>query len=443
MVAALDDRDEADWLIDEIRARRTRDGLRLSDFAVLYRTNAQSRALEDALRRHAMPYRLVGAVRFYDRREIRDLVAYLKLVANPSDDEGYRRAISVPKRGIGDASVEMLAAAARSAGVGMLEASIRGDLTATLRPAARAALLTFAELIARLQQKAVTSGVDELLRDIIEAIRYGEYLQTEGPESARERIENVSALIDAAAETVVEEGGEVGLRPLDHFLQRAMLVAGVDALAADAEAITLMTLHNAKGLEFPVVFITGLEDGLFPLSQSFDEPDKLEEERRLFYVGITRAEKKLYLSHAESRRRNGELIQSIPSRFLREIPRELLDEKQTMRLKSSGRSARRDSYEWGATSSGYRTSSRKQYDVPNYAKPSWRPVARASDEDVSQDEPLYVEGERVRHVKFGSGTITEISGSGRDVKIAIDFDDETVGRTIIKPAYTKLERGVD
>ncbi|MBA2686685.1 MAG: UvrD-helicase domain-containing protein [Gemmatimonadaceae bacterium] len=448
MIATLDDRDEADWLIDEVKARRTRDGLPLNDFAVLYRTNAQSRSIEDALRRQGMPYRLIGAVRFYDRREIRDLMSYLKLVANPADDEAFRRAIGVPKRGIGDTSVDALSGIARGAGVSMFEASLREDLIASMRPAARAGFATFGEMVARSQERALLNSVDELLRDIIESIRYGDYLRSEGAETSRERIENVSALIDAAAETVVDDGGEVGLRPLDHFLQKAMLVAAVDGMSGDSDAITLMTLHNAKGLEFPVVFITGLEDGLFPLSQSFDQPEKLEEERRLFYVGITRAEKKLYMSHAESRRRNGELMISIPSRFLKEIPAELLEEKQTMRLRTSGRNAHRDTFDWGASSgatSGYRTSSRKQYEVPAYKMAQgWRQLpARDPDIDASQDEPLFVIGERVKHPKFGSGKIAHLTGTGHDIKVIIDFDDENYGRMTIKPSHTKLEKGID
>src|SRR5258705_715070 len=202
----------------------------------------------------------------------------------------------------------------------------------SLRPAARKALAEFTRLIADLRERAKDTSVDVLIQELIGEIRYVEYLQAEGPESARDRMENLMALVNGAAETVIDDGGEVGLTPLDHFLQRAMLVAGADALDPSADAVTLMTLHNAKGLEYPVVFLTGLEDGLFPLSQSFDDPPKLEEERRLFYVGITRAEEKLYLSFTEMRRRNGELLPSIKSRFLREIAGTALQEKQTLRV---------------------------------------------------------------------------------------------------------------
>ncbi|MFL5529933.1 MAG: ATP-dependent helicase, partial [Gemmatimonadaceae bacterium] len=268
LVAALDERDEADFILEEIKARQNREGRALSEFAVLYRTNAQSRPLEDALRREVIPYRLVGSVRFYDRREIRDLMAYLKLIANPSDEEAFRRAIAVPKRGIGDASVDVLALRARQDRVSLSEVATREDLQESLRPAARKALADFTRVIAGFRERAKETSVDVLIQELVAEIRYVDYLQAEGPESARDRIENVGALISGAAETVIDDGGEVGLTPLDHFLQRAMLVAGADALDPSADAVTLMTLHNAKGLEYPVVFLTGLEDGLFPLSQS-------------------------------------------------------------------------------------------------------------------------------------------------------------------------------
>jgi DNA helicase-2/ATP-dependent DNA helicase PcrA len=431
LVAALDERDEADFILEEIKARQNRENRGLNEFAVLYRTNAQSRALEDALRRDAIPYRLVGSVRFYDRREIRDLMAYLKLIANPSDEEAFRRAITVPKRGIGESSVDTLSALARKAGVPLSEVAAREDLQESLRPAARKALAEFTRMINGLRERAKDTSVDVLIQELIGEIRYVEYLQAEGPESARDRIDNLSALVDGAAETVIDDGGEVGLTPLDHFLQRAMLVAGADALDPSADAVTLMTLHNAKGLEYPVVFLTGLEDGLFPLSQSFDDPPKLEEERRLFYVGITRAEEKLYLSHTEMRRRNGELLPSIKSRFLREIAGANLDERKTLRVSTMGRGAAgRDIGFSGAYAS------RRTHEVP-----SWRRATPIAEAEVSQDEPRYVKGERVKHRLFGDGSIAELSGVGREVKAVIDFDDETVGRKTIKLAYTTLERG--
>lgn len=434
VVGALDDRDEADFIVEEIAARRGTPGgrapgrslgggLTLRDVAVLYRTNAQSRVLEEALRRRGFAYRLVGAVRFYDRREIRDLMGYLKLIANPNDDEAFRRAIAVPKRGIGDTSVETLAAAARAERLPLLAAAARPDLVAALRPAARAALADFAALIGRLRDAAREAAVDELLRDLIEAIHYGDHLRVEP--DGQDRLDNVRELVAGAAEVVADEGGEVGLTPLDHFLQRATLVSGIDALDRDADAVTMMTMHNAKGLEFPVVFIAGLEDGLFPLSRAFDDPAMLEEERRLFYVGITRAEQKLYLTHARSRRRNGELMASIPSSFLAVVPPGMLEERSTLKLRATGRGA-----------------------MPHQSAAVRRPGARVSfsadiDVEVSQDAPRFVKGERVRHSRFGSGVIVELSGAGRDTKVTIDFDDESVGRKRLVVAYAGLERGWD
>ena len=425
VVAALDERDEADVVIDDIQARRfagkTR---RLRDFAVLYRTNAQSRALEEALRRHAVPYRLIGATRFYDRREIRDLMSYLKLIANPRDDEAFRRAITVPRRGVGETTVETLGALATEQGIPLLLASTRGDLVNGMRQAARTALAEFSAVIERLRTRAIDASVDELLRDLITAIRYDEHLKAEGPD-ALDRLDNVRELVAGAAESVQDDGGEVGLTPLDHFLQRATLVAAVDVLDPHAEAVTLMTLHNAKGVEFPVVYLTGLEEGLFPLSRARDDEAMLEEERRLFYVGITRAEDVLTLTYAHMRRRNGEFLPSMASSFLKDLPRALYEERSSSRLRASGRG-------YGGTS----PSSRR----PGFAveRPS---AASFVPEEESQDAPRFVKGERVKHAKFGIGTIAELTGAGKETKVTVDFDDETIGRKRLVVAYAGLERG--
>ena len=453
---ALDERDEAEWIVEELANRRSSMNLELRDFAVLYRTNAQSRALEEALRRQAIPYRLVGAVRFYDRREIRDLMSYLKLVANPDDDEAFRRAVAVPKRGLGETTLEMLSDAARRERISMFAAVSRGGLLDGVRPTARLALAQFVALIERLRAQATEAAVDELLRDIVDAVKYLDYLKAEGPESA-DRLENVKELITGAAELVADELGEVGLRPLDHFLQRATLIADVDALDAKADAVTLMTLHNAKGLEFPVVFVSGLEDGLFPLARAYDDLSQLEEERRLFYVGITRAERKLYLTHAEERRRNGELLASRASSFLVEIPEALLDKRNTIKVRSSGRAIMRgdSSLGWGAGRRGGRDANRyassdsfEDVAFPRSAasRRPGTPVTReaffSDDENVSQDAPVIEVGARVRHRKFGAGTIAELAGSGRELKAKVDFDDESIGRKTLVVAQANLEREI-
>jgi DNA helicase-2/ATP-dependent DNA helicase PcrA len=340
----------------------------------------------------------------------------------------------------------------------MFEGSQRAEIVAALRPAARVALAEFVRLIAGLRERAQEAAVDELLRELVDAIRYGDYLRAEGPESA-ERLDNVRELITGAAELVADELGEVGLRPLDHFLQRASLVADSDALAADAEAVTLMTLHNAKGLEFPVVFITGLEDGLFPLAKAYEDPPLLEEERRLFYVGITRAERKLYLTHAEERRRNGELMGARPSGFLDGIPTAMLESRSTIKVRSSGRAFMRAGADHQVYGRGYGRSggvsprgviSSWDDDLPPRESAASRrpgvPVTvgggRArSVEDESQDAAVFAIGARVRHRKFGTGTIAELSGGGRDAKVKIDFDDEAIGRKTLVIAQANLERG--
>jgi DNA helicase-2/ATP-dependent DNA helicase PcrA len=459
---SLDERDEAEWVMQDIMSRRAQRGLMLRDVAILYRTNAQSRTLEDACRRHAIPYRLVGSVRFYDRREIRDLMSYLRLVANPSDDEAFRRAIGAPRRGVGDTTVEWLAERARAENLSLFAAASRSDIRAEMRAAARTALGAFVSLIDKYRADIHEYAVDELIKEIVIDVNYAEHLRSEGVEAARERLENVRELISGAAETVVDEGGEVGASPLDAFLQRAALVADVDALReADADAITLMTMHNAKGLEFPVVYITGLEDGLFPLARAYDDPPLLEEERRLFYVGITRAQQALVLSHAEERRRNGELTRSRPSSFLGAIPKGMLDERSTVKVRSTGRAVLSSMFGSGGgyrdrgAGGGYRggvSESRASFtdddDLLEPSQPRRRPgtpVERfaAAPEDESQERASLTIGSRVRHRKFGSGTIAELAGMGREAKVKIDFDDESIGRKTLVVAQANLEPAFD
>jgi DNA helicase-2/ATP-dependent DNA helicase PcrA len=454
LVRSLDERDEAEWVLQDVLNRRARKGAMLRDVVVLYRTNSQSRTIEDMCRRHAMPYRLVGSVRFYDRREIRDLMAYLRLLANPSDDEAFRRAVGAPRRGIGDTTVEWLAERARTGGISLFAAAGKPDVVADLRPAARTALGGFVALIEKFRSDLAEYAVDELLKELVIQINYAEYLKSDGDEVARERLDNVRELINGAAETVVDEGGEVGASPLDAFLQRAALVADVDALkSADADAITLMTMHNAKGLEFPIVYITGLEDGLFPLARAYDDPPLLEEERRLFYVGITRAQQALALTYAEERRRNGELTRSRQSSFLDTIPKPMLDERPTVKARSTGRAVLSSMF--GSTGAGgagsygrHRgTDAPAEFDddifpvVPAARRRAGTPVERRVEpEDESQAAAgTLTVGVRVRHRMFGAGTVAELAGAGREAKVKIDFDDETIGRKTLVVAQANLE----
>jgi len=439
LLEAADDRDEAEAVAEAARQwQATRGGWR--DCAVLYRTNAQSRAMEEAMRRAGIPYRLIGAVRFYDRREIKDLVAWLRLVANPADDEAFRRALGAPKRGVGETTLELLATEARAAGIPLLEQSRRIAAVAGVRPATKTALQALVATVDRVRALAADAGVDQLLLEVIRETRYDEALRAEGPEGL-ERLENVRELVTSAAEVIIEDGGEVGLRPLDHFLQRATLVTGLDQLGPDADAVTMMTVHTAKGLEFPMVCVSGLEDGLFPLARALDDPETLEEERRLLYVAITRACERLQLSWAHQRRRNGELLPGTMSSFLRGVAAGQCERTSTVRARASARLASPFlGGRWGDD------------EAPAFGRsraPSWAPrggekvASFVQDEETSQDLPRFISGERVRHARFGSGTIAEVAGTGRDAKVTVDFDDESVGRKRLVIAFAGLERGFD
>ena len=440
LLECADDRDEAEAIAEAVQQWRTSRGA-LRDCAVLYRTNAQSRAMEEAMRRAAIPYRLVGAVRFYDRREIKDLVAWLRLIANPADDEAFRRAIGAPKRGVGETTLELLALEARESEIPLLEQARRIDGIGGIRPATRTALLDLVATVDRFRAIAADASVDQLLVQLITAIGYDTALRNEGPEGL-DRLDNVRELVTSAAEVIIDDGGEVGLRPLDHFLQRATLVTGLDQLGPDADAVTMMTVHTAKGLEYAMVCVTGLEDGLFPLSRAFDDPATLEEERRLLYVAITRAGERLLISWAHQRRRNGELLPCMMSSFLRGLSDEHFERRATLRLRGSARLAA----PFSSSGSG-RFTSEERYRAPK--TPAWSPRAgeRVSsfiqDEDASQDAPRFVLGERVSHAKFGSGAIAEVSGTGKDAKVTVDFDDESIGRKRLVIAFAGLTRAFD
>ena len=342
LIETLHEADEARVIVEEIRSRYEQgpDLHNYRDFAILYRTNAQSRALEDAFRCANTPYQIVGGVRFYERREIQDAMAYLRLISNPRDAGAFDRVVNYPRRGIGTASVERLAAFAAQEGISLLEAASRADEGADVPPAGARALQAFAVLIQRFSALAATTRVGPLLEELVEQLGLLKVLRDEGPEG-EDRAENVKELIagaldfDAEVELEGAEQGEMdGFSELDLYLQRVALVADIDRHDPEADAATMMTLHNAKGLEFPVVFIAGLEDGLFPMSRSYDDPEEMEEERRLFYVGITRAQNKLYLTHARQRRRAGEIMYGRLSPFADAVPEPLLERRASKLLKS-------------------------------------------------------------------------------------------------------------
>jgi DNA helicase-2/ATP-dependent DNA helicase PcrA len=423
VVASADERDEAEWIARELARRASAGEWALEDMAILYRTNSQSRALEEALRRAGVAYRIVGAISFYDRREVKDLLAYLRLVANPSDDEGFLRAVVAPKRGVGETSLDTFRALAAGWGKSLLEAARIADRATGLRPNVREALQRFAQLIDRLRDRSQQAAPVLLLEELVQAIDYEASLRAEGPEGL-DRWDNVKELLASAAEwseIVVEDEDTT---PLERFLAEAALVSAADS-SQGADGLTLMTLHTAKGLEWPVVAVTGLEDGLFPLSRSLETQNGIEEERRLFYVGLTRAKDKLYLSWARARRRGGELRPCMISRFMEAIPDTLIEEKSTASLWSSKRVSGGWLAPWESVTAPRATP------VRLYA---------INEDELNQDAPRLIRGERVRHRRFGSGTVQGLAGVGKDLKVSVLFDDETVGLKQLLVAFASLER---
>jgi DNA helicase-2/ATP-dependent DNA helicase PcrA len=399
--------------------------------AILYRTNAQSRALEDVFRRRGLPYQIVGGVRFYERREIQDVLAYLRLISNPLVAGAFERVVNYPRRGIGNTSLERLSTWAKAEGISLLEAAARADEAPDVPKGGVRGLIAFAGLVQRYSARASQMGVGELLEGLVEELDVFRHLADEGPEG-EDRADNVRELIASALDYNSELQEDLEGETLDHFteldlfLQQVALVADVDRHDPDASAVTLMTLHNAKGLEFPVVFISGLEDGLFPLGRAYDNPSELEEERRLFYVGITRAENKLYLTHARRRRRAGEVMYGRLSPFVDAIPGHLVEKVTTaVAGESDGYAGRRAD----------RPSSSRSIDLG------------VQDDDfdfdagLNQDLPRFVKGEGVVHDTFGSGTVGEVAGFGRDLKVTVHFD--TVGTKRLLVRYAGLRRDFD
>jgi DNA helicase-2/ATP-dependent DNA helicase PcrA len=422
LVETSNEKDEAQWIVSEIQDQiQSTQGLSICDCAVLYRTNAQARALEDAFLRARMPYQVVGGLRFYQRREIQDVLAYLRLISNPKDKTAFDRIVNYPRRGIGHTTRKHLTRWAVDQDVTMLEAAGRADEVPGIRTAGVRGLKQFADLMRRLSVRATQATIGEMLEGLVEDINLIKHLNNEGPDG-EDRVRNVIELIagtldfDATLAQTIEPDEIDTFTELDLFLQEVALIADLDGLDPGSETVTLMTLHNAKGLEFSLVFIAGLEEGLFPLSRAYDEADALEEERRLFYVGITRAEDKLFMSWARQRRRAGDFTYGSLSSFASAIPDELLEYRKSNWL-SPG-----------------------PYSKPIAVQNRGYKISHEQDEafDMNQDSPGFVLGERVIHQTFGSGAVMEISGFGRDMKVKVKFDD--VGEKKLLLRYAGLEK---
>ena len=426
---AFNEQDEARFIVGQI-GKWVNNGNRHTEAAILYRSNAQSRELEEALLRVSMPYRIYGGFRFYERLEIRNALAYMRLVSSRDDDAAFERVINTPVRGIGTKTVDSLRQLARAEGCSMWQAAVKVVEQSLLPARAVQNISGFMSLINAMEDQVYGQELYELTEYVVKQSGLIQHHEKEGGEKARTRIENLEELVNAAKAFEVEdlpqetdfldeslqdtpsEKEVTEIDVLTGFLDKAALDAGDNQADDYEDAVQMMTLHSAKGLEFPLVFITGMEEGLFPHKMSMDDLAGLEEERRLCYVGITRARQKLYLTHAESRRLHGEEQLTRPSRFLREIPDELLEE---IRMKGEVRRGR----DFG----GFRQES---HDIIG--------ALHSTDKVAGSDISL---GQRVRHPKFGEGVVLNYEGSGANARVQINFDD--VGGKWLVMSYARLE----
>ncbi len=436
---AEDEGDEAMWVAGTARQLHDDDAINWREVAVLYRTNAQSRVIEEAFMRLGVPYKVVGGTRFYDRREIKDAMAYLRAVLNPLDEVSVKRVLNVPKRGVGDTSVGRLDDYAREMGIPFVDAMRHAEDAGVSGPARRG-IASFVEFLDRLSTMVGQEGVGpgDLLQAAIDDSGYLGELEAEDTVESHGRVENLGELVGSAREFTV----------LDEFLEQVALVADTDQLDDD-DQVVMMTLHSAKGLEFPAVFITGVEEGVFPHNRALTEPEEMEEERRLAYVGITRAMSRLFISHAWSRMLFGNTQYNPPSRFLDEIPSDLIESK--------GNTTGRSSY--GRQS--YRQRDERSYsDPPPYRRSDGQDggrgaESRATDEHRervveaalraankpqpanSQELGLRV-GDDVAHPAFGEGVIIDISGTGEKAEAVINFSG--VGQKHLALAWAPLKK---
>ncbi len=394
---AQDEIDEAEFVIQQMRRlEAVNSDLHWGKFAILYRTNAQSRAFEEILVRWGVPYKIVGGLRFYDRKEIKDVLAYLRAIANPSDSLSLLRVINTPRRGVGKTTIEALQKAAIELGTPLWE--ILSDETSIKTLAGRSSkgVIQFVEIIQRWRAQIDTVSASELVQGVLEDSGYVRDLKAQGTDEAEDRLQNVQELYNAVLQYEEENEDD---KSLIGFLASASLASDLDDTEEESTKVSLMTLHSSKGLEFPIVFLVGLEQGLFPSYRSLDDPAAIEEERRLCYVGITRAQERLFISHARERRLYGNREPASPSLFLGELPRELMD-------------------------SNTKAAIPKKF---TEKKPQSKPAP------VLQNDVEWSVGDRVMHSQFGIGEVTNVFGSGSKATLAIRFDNLTGMKRKILP----------
>jgi len=405
LYAAYNEVDEARFVVERI-GQWVRDGGSHGDCAILYRSNAQSRAFEEILLAEQIPYRVYGGVRFFERAEIKDTLAYLRLVSNRADDAAFERAVNTPTRGIGERTLDEVRRRARGDGVSLWEAALRVSRENGLAARARNALAGFQALVDALAGEVAELPLKDKIDHVLVRSGLREHYANESKGSLDSRVDNLDELVSVASRFVRGDDEEAAaLTELVAFLAYAALEAGEGQAQSGEDGVQLMTLHSAKGLEFPLVFLAGMEEGLFPNARSVEESGRLEEERRLAYVGITRARQKLVLSYAEARRLHGQDMYGIPSRFLREIPAALLNEVRP----------------------------KVQVSRPMYASTPRRNFGHA----VVDETPGIKLGQNVSHARFGSGIVTDIEGAGAHARVQVNFDE--AGSKWLVLAYANLQ----
>jgi len=421
---ADDEVDEAAFVAREISHLHEVGDQRWGDFAVFYRTNAQSRVLEEHLLRVGVPYQVVGGTRFYDRKEIKDALAYLKAVANPTDEVSLKRVLNTPKRGVGDTSIGRLDAWAKANSLPFIESLRRFD-EAGVGGRATKGIENFLVLFDELTE-LLADGPDSVLEAALNRSGYLAELEAERSIESEGRLENLAELIGVARD----------FQEVDEFLEQVALVSDTDKLE-DGEAVVLMTLHSAKGLEYPVVFMLGLEDGVFPHMRSLGEPEQLEEERRLAYVGITRARERLYLTHAWSRMLHGATQYNPPSRFLQEVPADLIEDAAGSRQTQSRTSTRSYSDYGSSAGSSGGTSSSRSSGIGTSSSAGSKLKPKAPTKSDAHELGIHV-GDDVRHTKWGDGVVMDLRGEGDKCEATVHF--RTVGEKQLLLSWAPLEK---
>ena len=438
-----DEYDEANYIVQQIEHLKREEYYKNSDFAILYRMNAQSRAIEDILRREDIPYKIIGGLKFYERKEIKDIIAYLRLIQNTSDNLSLKRIINEPKRGIGKTSIEKIEELSENSGSSMY--SIIKDAQEYGLNRVSINSREFIEQIEELREKKDSLKISELIKETLKNTGYTKALEQENSVEAETRIENLEEFLTVAIEFEHESADNT----LQEFLEGITLSSDIDGMEDTEDSVTLMTLHSAKGLEFPTVFLVGMEEGIFPGYKSIGEPVALEEERRLFYVGITRAKQYLYLTCAKHRTIFGSTSYNQISRFVEEIPDELLEGyqeavnyKQTNNFEDTGY---RWSYGAGQSVKTYKIDNNSSTSITNEknkftyrtAESFLASIKEGNINNSKVDINQYKENQRVHHKKFGDGVITKIEQEGDDLKIDINFD--KVGHKRLMAKFAGLE----